>query len=107
MTRHADTVARIEADRPADQMIRVHLHLPSGPPLWQAMRDAGLGQADLVLALLEYNLALERSWEYVQLLCGARVLPPVRVGWPIRRGLMSRIRRPRREVPVLWREVPA
>jgi hypothetical protein len=88
-------------------MIRVHFHLPCGPPLWQAMQEAGLGQYDLVLALLEYDLAFERSWEYVTWLCTARVLPPVLVLWPTRRGLMSRIRRPRREVPVLWREVPA
>jgi hypothetical protein len=99
VSRHADQVARIEADRSANTMIRTYFHLPCGPPLWQAMRDAGLGQADLVLALLDYNLAFENSWLYVTWLCTARVLPPVRVLWPTRHALMSRIRRPRREVP--------
>lgn len=99
LRRYFAAICRIGDDRRADRLVRVYFHLPEGPPLLYAMHAAGVSQCDLVLALLHHGLGLERTWEYVQLLCSARVLPPVRMGWPVINQMRTRVQRIRRVAP--------
>jgi hypothetical protein len=99
LRRYFAAICRIGDDRRASTLIRVYFHMADGPPLLYAMRDSGISQCDLVLAMLHHGLGLDRTWEYVQMLCNARVLPPVRMGWPVINQLRTRVRRMRHVAP--------
>lgn len=85
LPRYMTAVARIGADAFANQMIRTYFSLPSRRPLHYVLGAAGLGQSDLVLALLRHSLAGPKTWDYVELLVGrpCYAYPPARLLYPV------------------------
>lgn len=81
LPRYATAVAHLDRDRALSRLVRRALRLHRSRPMLYALRARGLGQADLVLALLHLETAGARLAIERILRCPVRVCPSVFLAW--------------------------
>src|SRR5262249_12246759 len=95
LPRYVTAIARIDADRVVSILARRHLRLPLSGTLLRRLREARLGQADLLLALLHLRHPCRAALHWVAVLIGRPVMrcPTQYLRWPV--NGVPRVRTPR------------